>query len=106
VTKRKAEKLLEKAKRQRGDTDPVVNQIWVVGVDEDAEPAFDPIVTDVGDDGEDLVDLEREDLPDCVVEDCQNPSYYPSAWEGRCARCAGRPEEAWPSLVDEGDGGA
>jgi hypothetical protein len=106
MSKREAEKLLKKAKRERGDTEQAVRQIWVVGVDEEAEPAFDPVVTDVsGGEGE-LVDLEREDLPDCVVEDCQNPSYYPAAWEGRCARCAGRPEEVWASLVEDGDGGA
>lgn len=47
MTKRTVERLLEEAKRERGDTETVVNRIKIVGFHTADDPDVDPVVYDL-----------------------------------------------------------
>lgn len=100
MTKREIENLLDEAKAELDESDEQDDiRIWTVGVDSDAEPYGDPIVTEMNGGGE-PVEVDPDRLDECVVDECDNPAYYPADWGGRCSKCAGRPPDTWPTHVE------
>lgn len=98
MTKRKVRRLLDEAKEEHGEGDVPDIQVQVVGVDSEANPIGDPIVTGAMGNADEEIDPSK--YPECRSDDCENPVTYPRDFEGYCEKCYGRPEDTWPSWVE------
>ena len=98
MTKRKIRRLLDEAKEQEdGEGAPDI-QMQIVGVDSEANPIGDPIVSATMGNADEEID--PSEYPECRSEECENPVTYPRDFEGFCEKCYGRSEDTWPSWIE------